>query len=86
VNAQGIDRHRPSVIIVTRITDQLEVGVGPNCIFLQLEAIIGLQALFYVPIALLITELALTFWLADRVRSQPSRRVVGSAMGGLFGL
>ena len=35
---------------------------------------LGLQALFYVPMALLITELALTFWLADRVRRTRDRR------------
>jgi len=29
---------------------------------------LGLRSLFYVPMALLIAELALTFWLADRVR------------------
>jgi len=34
---------------------------------------LGLQALFYVPMALLITELALTFWLADRVRRTRDR-------------
>ncbi len=34
---------------------------------------LGLRSLFYVPMALLIAELALTFWLADQVRRSRDR-------------
>jgi predicted MFS family arabinose efflux permease len=34
---------------------------------------LGLRSLFYVPVALLIAELALTFWLADRARRARDR-------------
>ena len=34
---------------------------------------LGLHSVFYVPMAILLTELALTFWLADRVRRTRER-------------
>ena len=47
---------------------------------------LGLRSLFYVPMALLITELALTFWLADRVRRTRDRSGdLGSSQSNLDG-